>query len=244
MAGRDEPEASQPRVPRGLTLEEARELGRGNTILQLQKEVQTLSSSLAEILAKFREDPGGGGGRPRVPPRDVVYSENSSSSQDEFTPRGRRRPTRTNEDDMRDMKFDPPDFDGNLNPDAYLEWIQTIERYFEVKGYSDEKSFKIAILKLKKYASLWYENTKKQRAREGKPRIHSWSKLKKLLNKRFLPEGYKRDLYLRVSSLTQGRMSVEEYIREFEQLKIRSGIDEEQEQAVVRRARSDHCRKG
>jgi len=44
------------------------------------------------------------------------------------------------------------------------------------------------------------------------------------MNKRFLPEGYKRDFYHRVSSLNQGRMSVEEYIREFEQLKIRSGF--------------------
>lgn len=91
------------------------------------------------------------------------------------------------------------------------------------------------ILKLKK--SSKYENTKRQRAKEGKPRITTWSKLNKLMNLRFLPEGYKRDLYLRVSSLTQGRMSVEEYIREFEQLKIRSGIEEEPEQTVVRFSR-------
>jgi len=37
-----------------------------------------------------------------------------------------------------------------------------------------------------------------------------------------------------VSSLTQSRMSVEEYIREFEQLKIRNGIEEEPEQTVMR----------
>ena len=54
------------------------------------------------------------------------------------------------------------------------------------------------------------------------------------MNKQFLPETYKKDLYLGASSLTQGRMSVEEYIREFVQLKIRSGIEEEREQAIVR----------
>ena len=102
---------------------------------------------------------------------------------------------------MRDTKFDPSDFEGTLNLDVYLEWIQTVERFFEVNGYSDENSFKIAILKLKKYAHLWYENTKRQRAKEGKPQINTWSKLKKLKNKRFLPEGHTRDLYLRVSSL-------------------------------------------
>jgi len=67
------------------------------------------------------------------------------------------------------MKFDPLDFEGTLIPDVYLEWIQTIKRFLEVDGYSDKKSFKIDILKLKKYTSLWYKNTKRQQANEEKP---------------------------------------------------------------------------
>jgi len=58
---------------------------------------------------------------------------------------GRRRLTKNNVDDLRDMKFDPPDFEGILNPDVHLEWIQTVEGFFEVKGYYDENSFKVAI---------------------------------------------------------------------------------------------------
>jgi len=58
------------------------------------------------------------------------------------------------------MKFDPPDFEGTLNSNVCLEWIRIIERFFEVKGYLNEKSFKVSILKHKKCASLWYENTK------------------------------------------------------------------------------------
>ena len=63
--------------------------------------------------------------------------------------------------------------------------MQALERFFEIKEYSNEKAFKVAILTLKKYGSLWYENVKKQRAREGKPRIRTWSKLKKLMTKLF-----------------------------------------------------------
>ena len=63
-------------------------------------------------------------------------------------------PTRHNEDNLSDMRFDPPDFEGTLNPDLYLEWIQIVERFFEVKGHSDEKSFEVSILKLKKYSLL------------------------------------------------------------------------------------------
>ena len=51
---------------------------------------------------------------------------------------------------------------------------------------------------------------------------------------RLLPNNYERDLYLRLSSLNQGRSSAEEYIREFEQLRIRSGIEEEPEQTMAR----------
>jgi len=94
-------------------------------------------------------------------------------------------------DDLRDLKFDPSEFEGNLNPKVFLEWIQSIERIFEIKEYSDEKAFKVAIIKLKKYASLWYENVKKQRTREGKTQIKTWSKLKRLKTKRFLPDNYK-----------------------------------------------------
>jgi len=36
------------------------------------------------------------------------------------------------------------------------------------------------------------------------------------MNKRFFRDNYKRDLYLQVSSLSQGRLTLEEYIREFE----------------------------
>jgi len=54
------------------------------------------------------------------------------------------------------------------------------------------------------------------------------------MTKRFFLDNYKRDLYLRVSSLSQGRIRVEEYICEFEQLKISSGIEEEPEQTMAR----------
>jgi len=62
--------------------------------------------------------------------------------------------------------------------------------------YNDEKSLMLAIITLKGYASLWYEHLKKNRAREGKAKIRMWTKLKKHMDKRFLPFSYKQDLYL------------------------------------------------
>jgi len=92
----------------------------------------------------------------------------SSSSQEELPPGRRRRTPTTEEDDLRDTRFDPLEFEGSLNPDHYLEWIQTLERFFDIKEYLMKRDFKVAILKHKKYASLWDENTKRQRANEGR----------------------------------------------------------------------------
>jgi len=86
----------------------------------------------------------------RVEPLSVQ----TSSSQEDEPPRRERRPPRPPVDDLRDMKFDPPEFEGNLNQEIVLEWMQSIERFFEIKEYSDEKAFKVAILKLKKYGSF------------------------------------------------------------------------------------------
>jgi len=192
-----------------------------------------LTTGLAEVLAWFRENLRGSKTSDSDQPWNDLALDHSSSSPNERAPNGRRGPLRTNDDDLRDVKFDPPNCKSTLNLDVYLGWIQTSERFFDVKRYSDEKSFMVAIHKLKKYMTLWYGNTKGQRAEEGKLGISTWSKLKKLMHKRFLPEGCERGLHLKASSLNQGRMSVEKYIREFKQLKIRSGLEEEPKQDVV-----------
>ena len=59
------------------------------------------------------------------------------------------------------MQFYPLEFERSLIPDLYFEWIEFFERFFEIKDYYEEKAFTIIVLKLKKYASLWYEITKR-----------------------------------------------------------------------------------
>ena len=102
-------------------------------------------------------------------------------------------------------------------------------RIFESKGYDDEKNFKVPSLKLTRNASLWSENLKKQRARDGKRNINSWKKLKTHMSTWFLPESYKEDIYNRIFSLKQNNMSMREYMREFKKHLLRGDIHEPQE---------------
>ena len=71
---------------------------------------------------------------------------------------------------------------------------------------------------MKAYASLWYENFKKHRAKEAKSKINTGSKYKKYMDKRFSPSLYKQEHYLKFTSLSPKNLTIEEYIREFEQL--------------------------
>lgn len=155
------------------------------------------------------------------------------SSDSEVIVRRRRK----NDNDDRGIKIDMPDFDGSLNPNVFIDWLSEIERVFEFKGYSDEKKCKVAILKFKGYASLWWENVRKkkrERERERKNRVRSWDKLKSMMKKRFSPANHKQDLYLKLHNLKQGDKKVEEYIRDFEGLMMRSDIPEEKEQTIAR----------
>jgi len=54
------------------------------------------------------------------------------------------------------------------------------------------------------------------------------------MDKMFLPATYKQGPYLKVTSLQQGIMKVEKYIREFEQMQIRCALREEPEQTIAR----------
>jgi len=155
-----------------------------------------------------------------------------SSTEDE-SPRFPRRESRP-PNNFNDFKVAIPEFEGRLDPDDFLEWIQTVERVFEYKEVPDEQKVKVIALKLRKYASLWWTNLLAKRARQGKGKIRTWEKMKNKLKGRFLPPNYIQANYALLHHLTQGSMSVEEYTREFEKLMIKCDLQEEEEQTIVR----------
>ncbi|GAV70045.1 hypothetical protein CFOL_v3_13544 [Cephalotus follicularis] len=117
------------------------------------------------------------------PPHVHELDSNDDESDEGSSGRGRRP---WPDDNDRGLQLDVPEFMGNLNLDDFIDWLNAIERVFDYKEYSEEKKCKVAIQKFKKYASLWWESNEK---------IRSWTKLKKLKKKRFLPDSYKQDLF-------------------------------------------------
>jgi len=81
---------------------------------------------------------------------------------------------------------------------------------------------------------MWYETLKKNRVRKTKSKMKTWSKLKKHIERRFLPPSYKQELHANFTSLSQENLKVEEYIQEFERLQMRVGLNEENELTITR----------
>ncbi|KAD3069101.1 hypothetical protein E3N88_36981 [Mikania micrantha] len=55
-----------------------------------------------------------------------------------------------------------------------------------------------------KYASAWWDNVCRKRALQGKEKVKSWAKMKKLLKNKFLPTFYVHDNFSKLHALKQG----------------------------------------
>ena len=95
----------------------------------------------------------------------------SSSSDEEAY--GRMRRGRRTTSHHGDIRVEIPEFEGRLDPDEFLEWLQTVERIFDYKEISEGNKVKLVALRLRKYASLWWSNLCAKRARQGKGKIRT-----------------------------------------------------------------------
>ena len=52
------------------------------------------------------------------------------------------------------MKVDIPEFEGEMQPDDFIDWLTTIKRIFNFKDILDNRKVKIVAIKLRKHASI------------------------------------------------------------------------------------------
>lgn len=222
--------------PRGLTLQEAKDL-------QRDRQIEEISKRLEEVLKRLdtheRSSSKKGSIHADSSSSEEEYSRRRSRrhhndySSDEGSPRYSRRDKQG--DDDRNLRLELPEFSGSMDePEKYFEWVRRAEALFDYKEYDERKRCKLAELKLTGYASLWYDNLKKERRRKGRDKISTWEQLKKHMKRRFVPTDYVQDTYLKMQSFKQHALSVEEYISEFEKLCMLCGIDEIDEYKIAR----------
>ena len=142
---------------------------------------------------------------------------------------------RNNDESSRfNPKFDIPEFEGRMHADDFLDWLNTVERVFEYYDPPKRQKVKLVAIKMRKNASFWWENLKRQRQRDDKKKIETWEKMKKELKRKYLPFHYRQDIFLKIQNLKQQNLTVEEYSAEFENLMIKGDLQEAEEQSIAR----------
>nr|GEV96079.1 reverse transcriptase domain-containing protein [Tanacetum cinerariifolium] len=146
---------------------------------------------------------------------------------EEENPFGRRPPPQArpqNRDNVLrslGVRVEIPDIAGVEQPDEFIDWLNHLK-------------VKVVAIKLHKYASLWWDHVKQKRRQQGKARIETWDKMKKLLRAKFLPINYRQDAFFECHSLMQNNSSVEQFVVDFDRLRMCCGADEEEEQVIAR----------
>ncbi|XP_024009459.1 uncharacterized protein LOC112084542 [Eutrema salsugineum] len=166
---------------------------------------------------------------------DIYYGQESSSSRG-----SRRKHRRTKEDKatvpdgLGGLKLRIPPFHGKNDPDAYLDWEKKIELVFNCQHYTEINRVNVAATKFYDYALSWWDQIVTSRRRNQQYPVKSWSEMKSLLRKRFVPSHYHQELHQRIRRLTQGNRTVEDYYQELETLMLLAEITEDGEATMSR----------
>ncbi|KAK0592440.1 hypothetical protein LWI29_019234 [Acer saccharum] len=158
-----------------------------------------------------------------------LSSRGSSSDEFDVNPFGRRK--RAYQDSF---EIELPEFYGRLHPEEFLDWLSAIEKYFDYKETPEGQRVKIVTLRLRGYASVWWDKIQEMRLRKGKPKIHSWDKMKSRLKEKFLPVDFAQTSFSQFNNLRQESKSVQDYTEEFYKLMARNVTQEIEEQLVAR----------
>ncbi|KAK5775742.1 hypothetical protein PVK06_043680 [Gossypium arboreum] len=131
-------------------------------------------------------------------------------------------------------KFNIPPFRGKYDPEAYCEWESKIELLFRYYKCSEEEKVQFATLGFSDYALSWWIQLGIDRQRNHKRVIETWDEVKQVMQKRYIPFHYYREVLTRLQRLVQGNRSVDEYFKEMEMLMQRANIQEDKETTIVR----------
>jgi hypothetical protein len=109
-----------------------------------------------------------------------------------------------------------------------------VDKIFRVHNYSEEKKFEMASLEFEDYENVWWEQVVAVCEENLQEPIATWEEMNIEMNKRFVSNHYKRDLFNKLQKLTQGTKSVEEYFKEMEMTMMCIKLGEREEQTMAR----------
>jgi hypothetical protein len=68
-------------------------------------------------------------------------------------------------------KIEVPMYEGNLDVEELLDWIQSMDKYFDYEDVDEEKRVRHVVTRLKGHATLWWDELQVERRSKGKQKI-------------------------------------------------------------------------
>ncbi|GJW95820.1 hypothetical protein Tco_0175492 [Tanacetum coccineum] len=189
---------------------------------ELSDKVDRLASQLESVLEWIRSQPKP---KTRETPLMEKFEDEASFKYDteEDQPnethvspsRGSHKPFKV------EARIDIPSYDGTVDAEKLDSWLDQLETYFTLYGFTSTEKVSFARLKLTSHALAWW-NAQLKMTREEEI---TWNEFKRLLRQEYYPIGYSQDRFSRWHNLRQQRgQSVQEYTAEFQRLAVMLGI--------------------
>jgi len=132
-------------------------------------------------------------------------------------------------------KVEIPTYEEILNAEELMDWINSLDKYFDYEKETDnKKKVKFAFTRLKGHATIWWDELQTSRTRKGKSKIKQWDKMVSKIKDKFMPKDYQLNILKQLQNLRQNGMYVKEYTKEFYRLSIRVGHAEDDMEKVAK----------
>ena len=133
-----------------------------------------------------------------------------------------------NNRNCENVKSDPPNFDGSLEPDKFLNWLNEFENYCEHHQMEDDRRVGLAKMKLEGHARNFWRNQERLFRRQLKDQSITWAEMKRNLRDQYIPHSYQHQMMDEWSHLKQGSQSITNYIAQFQDYIFRCGVEEDE----------------
>jgi hypothetical protein len=92
-------------------------------------------------------------------------------------------------------KIEVPMYEGNLDVEELLNWIISMDKYFDYEDVNEERRVRHVVNRLKGHTVLWWDEQQAERRSKGKQKIKSWDIMVAKLEARSMPKDYQINLF-------------------------------------------------
>ncbi|GJT20768.1 hypothetical protein Tco_0890705 [Tanacetum coccineum] len=82
------------------------------------------------------------------------------------------------------VKAQIPNFLGNLDLEAMLDWLYEVNKFFVIMDVPEEEEVNIVVYKISGGDGDWWQNVQENHKRQGKYPINTWPRMKRMINGR------------------------------------------------------------